>query len=182
MAKKKTAEKVKIEATPVLRAQSDDPTPETPVITKSYIMRDDWIDKGVVNTVAFKSVDGEVQDLLVNGEPAGGGGGVGKEIKITVTGNDSSEQCYVITNLFNTPSDIVALSINEEHNYGFGTQGKIETFVSDGYADVLLLKNGVDIDILPATGYTYTVTGSATPTIQNSYKVTGNCTVTFSAE
>ena len=72
MAKKKMAEKAKIEAAPVLRAQGDNPTP---VITKSYIMRDDWIDKGVVNTVAFKSVDGEVQDLLVNGEPAGGGGG-----------------------------------------------------------------------------------------------------------
>ena len=74
MAKKKMAEKAKIEAAPVLRSGGDDPTPETPVITKSYIMRDDWIDKGVVNTVAFKSVDGEVQDLIVNGEPAGGGG------------------------------------------------------------------------------------------------------------
>jgi len=184
MAKKKTAETANIKAAPILRAESEDPTPETPetpVITKSYSVRDDWKDKGVVNYVAFKSVDGEVQDLTVNGEPAGGGGS-GKEIKVTVAGNDASGECYVITNLFNTPSDIVALSINEEHNYGLGTQGHIETFVSDGYADVLLLKDGVVIDILPATGYTYTVTGSATPTTQNAYKVTGNCAVTFIAE
>ena len=73
MAKKKTAEKAKIEAPPVLRVEPA-PDPEETSITKSYIMRDDWIDKGVVNTVAFKSVDGEVQDVLVNGEPAGGGG------------------------------------------------------------------------------------------------------------
>ena len=72
MAKKKTEN---IKAAPVLRAQGDESTPETPVITKSYSIRDDWKDKGVVNTVAFKSVDGEVQDLTVNGEPAGGGGG-----------------------------------------------------------------------------------------------------------
>lgn len=76
MAKKKMAETANIKAAPVLRAQGggDDPTPETPTVTKSYSVRDDWKDKGIVNYVAFKSVDGEVQDLTVNGEPAGGSG------------------------------------------------------------------------------------------------------------
>jgi len=85
MAKKKTA--------PVLRAQSEDPTPETPetpVITKSYSVRDDWKDKGVVNYVAFKSVDGEVQDLTVNGEPAGGGGDL-SIARVVITNNRTGE-------------------------------------------------------------------------------------------
>lgn len=66
MAKKKNA--------PVLRAQGEDPTPAT--ITKSYAVRDKWLDKSKDNLVEFKSVDGEISDLTVNGEPAGGGGGV----------------------------------------------------------------------------------------------------------
>lgn len=72
MAKKKIEN---IKAAPVLRAQGggDDPTPITPIITKSYCVRDDWKDQDIVNYVAFKSVDGEVQDLTVNGQPAGGG-------------------------------------------------------------------------------------------------------------
>ncbi len=67
MAKKKTTENTK--AAPVLRAGGQDPTK-----TKSYCVRDDWKDINKVNYVAFKSVNGEVQDLTVNGEPAGGGG------------------------------------------------------------------------------------------------------------
>lgn len=182
MAKKKTAETANIKAAPVLRAQGgEQPTPETPVITKSYSVRDDWKDKDIVNYVAFKSVDGEVQDLTVNGQPAGGGG-IGKEIKVTATGGDTNGECYLTIYLFNEITDIRALSINDEHNYGFGTQGKIEMHMPDFHdAEVLLLKDGVTMDIVTATGYTYTVTGSATPTIQNSYKVTGNCNVSFTA-
>lgn len=74
MAKKKTAETANIKAAPVLRSGGDDPTPETPVITKSYSVRDDWKDINKVNYVAFKSVDGEITEVKVNGEPAGGGG------------------------------------------------------------------------------------------------------------
>lgn len=75
MAKKKTEN---IKAAPVLRAGSGGggDQPVTPTITKSYEVRDDWKDKSITNYVAFKSVDGTVQDLTVNGEPAGGGGGV----------------------------------------------------------------------------------------------------------
>ena len=73
MAKKKTAETANIKAAPVLRA--DDGGGQDPSKTKSYCIRDDWKDINKVNYVAFKSVDGDVQDLLVNGEPAGGGGG-----------------------------------------------------------------------------------------------------------
>lgn len=90
MAKKKTAETANIKAAPVLRGGGADPTPETPVITKSYCVRDDWKDKNKVNFVAFKSVDGEVQDLTVNGEPAGGGGG-GGTATVSITNNTSEK-------------------------------------------------------------------------------------------
>lgn len=88
MARKKTAETASLKAAPVLRSQGEDPAPETPTtITKSYCVRDDWKDNGTVNYVAFKSVDGEVQDLTVNGEPAGGGGGSIETVDVTVTNN-----------------------------------------------------------------------------------------------
>jgi len=102
MAKKKTAEKVKIESAPVLRALGgDEPLPEKPVVTKSYSVRDDWKDKGVVNTVAFKSVDGEVQDLLVNGEPAGGGSGGISTATVSITNNLSEALDIFVPSYFN---------------------------------------------------------------------------------
>ena len=85
MAKKKTAETANIKAAPVLRAESggEQPTPETPVITKSYSVRDEWKDINKVNYVAFKSVDGEITEVKVNGQPAGGGGGGTATVQIT---------------------------------------------------------------------------------------------------
>ena len=68
MAKKKNA--------PVLR----DGDNNQPAITKSYAVRDKWLDKAKDNLVEFKSVDGEISDLKVNGEPAGGGGGGGTAV------------------------------------------------------------------------------------------------------
>lgn len=180
MARKKNAEKVKIEAAPVLRSGGDDSTPETPVITKSYIMRDDWKDKGVVNTVAFKSVDGEVQDLLVNGEPAGGGGGVGKTIKITVTGGDQEGECYANVQLGN-PASMRALFITADNNYTLGAQLSQDVTAEDGHVNVLLIKDHLEMDVITADGYTASVTGDAAQTIPGSYNVTGNCTVTFTA-
>lgn len=92
MAKKKTTENIK--AAPVLRSNSGGEQPSTPTITKSYGIRDDWKDKSISNYVAFKSVDGEIQDLTVNGEPAGGGGGGTATIIIT---NSSNSAIFEIT-------------------------------------------------------------------------------------
>lgn len=67
MAKKKNA--------PILRGQSEGgDQPITTTVTKSYAVRDKWLDNAKDNLVEFKSVDGEISDLKVNGEPAGGGG------------------------------------------------------------------------------------------------------------
>lgn len=77
MAKKKN--------TPVLRAGGGG---QDPAKTKSYCIRDDWKDSNKVNYVAFKSVGGDVQDLTVNGEPAGGGG---RFAPVTVNVSNSSQ-------------------------------------------------------------------------------------------
>lgn len=75
MAKKKTEN---IKAAPVLRAQSGGeqptPTPEQ-TGTRTYQIMDPWKDRGVTNLVDVKAVDGEITEVKVNGEPAGGGGG-----------------------------------------------------------------------------------------------------------
>ena len=75
MAKKKTEN---IKAAPVLRAnsESDQPTP-TPeqTETRTYQIMDPWKDRDVVNLVDVKAVDGEITEVKVNGEPAGGGSG-----------------------------------------------------------------------------------------------------------
>jgi len=94
MAKKKNA--------PILRAQGGGGggQPETKTITKSYAVRDKWLDKAKDNLVEFKSVDGEISDLLVNGQPAGGGGGGLAEV--TIINNTANEidvnMIYVDTN------------------------------------------------------------------------------------
>ena len=84
MAKKKNA--------PILRAQGgggDEPATKT--VTKSYAVRDKWLDKAKDNLVEFKSVDGEISDLKVNGEPAGGGGGGASLVKVSIINNTSEE-------------------------------------------------------------------------------------------
>lgn len=89
MAKKKMAETANIKAGPILRAQGEDPSK-----TKSYCVRDDWKDISKVNYVAFKSVNGEVQDLTVNGEPAGGGGFASVAINV-VNSSQNDVQIYM---------------------------------------------------------------------------------------
>lgn len=167
MAKKKTAEKVKIEATPVLRSGGDDPTPETPVITKSYIMRDDWIDKGVVNTVAFKSVDGEVQDLLVNGEPAGGGGGDLGTAEVTFDVSvDNYPEWYGCT----TQAAMPPIFPND------CSTGSI--LGSNGTVTVITYKGCAQLRPSTTSGVSISVTGSAQLGDFGTVYVTGPCTIT----
>ena len=87
MAKKKTEN---IKAAPVLRAGSGGeqpaPTPEQ-TGTRTYQIMDPWKDRDKVNLVDVKSVDGEITDVKVNGEPAGGGGGGGATVVFTNSSN-----------------------------------------------------------------------------------------------
>jgi len=102
MAKKKTAETANIKAAPVLR----DGNSNDPVVTKSYSVRDDWKDKDIVNYVAFKSVDGEVQDLTVNGQPAGGGGGM-RTVSVNCTNDSQNDYSIYIPNIDSNAPGII---------------------------------------------------------------------------
>ena len=158
MAKKKTEN---IKAAPVLR----DGNSNDPVVTKSYSIRDDWKDKDIVNYVAFKSVNGEVQDLTVNGEPAGGGGG----------GNFTSANASIVLN------DVASLEISglayvDPTNDEFYTgdpqinsnrtltvvlyNGGSPWFTMAGFRDAEIVTSG---DIIKNEGF---------------YQITGNCTIT----
>lgn len=159
MAKKKTAEKAKIEATPVLRSQGEEHK------TKSYAVRDDWKDTGIVNYVAFKSVDGEVQDLLINGEPAGGGGGGDlTTCEVVIIDNTADgvtlAMPYLYTNsTINKPVVTVSFAPDE------GTNRAKSVVLFQGAAVI--------------TGATPTaVSGSAT-IVSGIVEVTGDCTITY---
>ena len=62
MAKKKS-----IKAAPVLRSGNEQTK------TRTYQIMDPWKDRGLTNLVDVKAVDGEITEVKVNGEPAGGG-------------------------------------------------------------------------------------------------------------
>ena len=146
MAKKKNA--------PVLR----DGDNNQPTITKSYTVRDKWLDKAKDNLVEFKSVDGEISDLKVNGEPAGGGGGGG---------------------MFTT-AKLTAASDNRVASIPY-------IFTNEGVSTILLeatMDTGDELDIVLVNGTCImttrnTVTGAAEllDADQGIYKVTGNVTL-----
>ena len=160
MAKKKTAETANIKAAPVLRA--DDGGGQDPSKTKSYCIRDDWKDINKVNYVAFKSVDGEVQDLTVNGEPAGGGGGTTAEV--TFVNNTNNEVEIAIPFLDQSPSGYY---FNTDFYAIPGTNNPIITPLYDGQT----------VTMIP--GHTIEVSGSAALEF-SGVKITGNCTITIS--
>lgn len=179
MAKKKTAETAKIEATPVLRALGgEDPTPETPVVTKSYSVRDDWKDRNKVNYVAFKSVDGEVQDLTVNGEPAGGGGGGAPIYNVTwnittgpatvtpfCVGDDGTLNCAMYdpeTGVYQTYNDHVSQRIQDgEHTI------KYVCFNSEGFI------------IIDFSGGSVTSTTGDVTYDGYGFEITGDCSISI---
>lgn len=172
MAKKKTAEKAKIEAIPVLRVEPT-PDPEETSTTKSYAVRDDWKDKGIVNIVAFKSVDGEVQDLTVNGEPAGGGGGGGDLGTAEVT--------------FDVSVD------NYPEWYGCATQAAMPPIFPNDCSAGTILGNSGTVTVITykgcaqlrpssTSGIRISVTGSAQLGEFGTVYVTGSCTIIISAD
>ena len=163
MAKKKTAETANIKAAPVLRA--DDGGGQDSSKTKSYCIRDDWKDINKVNYVAFKSVDGDVQDLTVNGEPAGGGGGGATTAEVTFVNNTNDEVVIQLPFLDHNPFigdyfDTVYTAV----------QGSNEPIITPLY-------NGQTYTSI--AGHTIDLSGSAT-VAGAGVKITGNCTITIS--
>ena len=172
MAKKKTAETANIKAAPVLRDGAQNPTK-----TKSYCVRDDWKDISKVNYVAFKSVDGEVQDLTVNGEPAGGGGG-----------GDFSTAQVTIDNSNNKGSypRIYGSIIDSYNQGGFPptladcTGGEIAPYDPIQTYTVILYKGKAKVSVRGLGGETITISGNVTDLGDTNYLFSGDGTLTIS--
>lgn len=165
MAKKKTEN---IKAAPVLRSGNED---STPAVTKSYCVRDDWKDKNKINYVAFKSVDGEVQDLTVNGQPAGGGGG----------GDFSTATVQIINNnsaLGVTVQGPILLNNMIKADITYSNVWTIAHGSSASYT-VPLASNGTQFFASGMPGGGPTITGDAIwDADANCFIITGNCTIT----
>jgi hypothetical protein len=173
MAKKKTAETAKIKAGPVLRTAGQDPTK-----TKSYCVRDDWKDINKVNYVAFKSVDGEVQDLTVNGEPAGGGGSSDFSVA-HITIKDPGEAGGMLTGPFIV--DGTPWSAQFPNTPAIGTEVYSDDGGTEWIADVVLYKGvaivKLNVDIMTNS------TASGNITKDGSYlKITGDGVINVVAE
>lgn len=171
MAKKKTAETANIKAAPVLR----DGNSNNSVVTKSYCVRDDWKDENKVNYVAFKSVDGEVQNLTVNGQPAGGIPSV--SVKLNVTGQASDSQTIYFS--LATPNGVDALILDDgayKVEYNVNISGGSSETVNVSMLGSRFMLSAED-ESEPVT-----VTGAATVINEDtSYYVlvTGDCEITF---
>ena len=158
MAKKKNA--------PVLR----DGDNNQPAITKSYAVRDKWLDKAKDNLVEFKSVDGEISDLKVNGEPAGGGGGgdfTTAEVTLILDSGSSAgiQGIFIDRNMLWGEEAMVVAGPEDP------TPSKVYTFV---------LYQGKQ-DAFINTGTAKSTTGNVVYD-HGKYEITGDCTITLTGE
>ena len=177
MAKKKTEN---IKAAPVLRAnsESDQPTP-TPeqTGTRTYQIMDPWKDRDVVNLVDVKAVDGEITEVKVNGEPAGGGGGDFSTAQVTID-NSNSQGGY---------PEIYGSIVGSYNTGGFPptladcTEGYIAPSDPIQTYTVILYKGKAKLFINDSAGsHTITVSGNVTNISDTTCVVSGNGTITIS--
>lgn len=161
MAKKKNA--------PVLReggGGGDQPT----TITKSYAVRDKWLDKAKDNLVEFKSVDGEISNLKVNGQPAGGGGGGSATVQII---NNSSPRGVdargpIIVN------NMIMTDMFEAHLWSINMGSSNTYTVPLASSGMQLYVGGIPDEYEPI------ITGDCTWDADNwCFIITGNCTITI---
>ena len=176
MAKKKTEN---IKAAPVLRAHGDEqptPTPEQ-TGTRTYQIMDPWKDRDVVNLVDVKAVDGEITEVKVNGEPAGGGGG-----------GDFSTAQVTIDNSNNKGSyPPIYGSIIDSYNQGGipptlidCTGGEIAPSDSIQTYTVILYKGKAKVSVRGLGGETITISGNVTDLGDTNYLFSGDGTLTIS--
>ena len=84
MARKKKIEEIK--DAPIVKAIIPDPEPEVVSQTKSYMINDKWPNFSKENHISAKITDGNIDEVLINGEPAGGGGATAT---VVVTNNSA---------------------------------------------------------------------------------------------
>ena len=176
MAKKKTEN---IKATPVLRAnsESDQPTPTSEQTgTRTYQIMDPWKDRDVVNLVDVKAVDGEITDVKVNGEPAGGGGGDFSTAQVTID-NSNNQGSY---------PEIYGSIIDSYNEGGLPptlvdcTSGYIAPYDPIQTYTIILYKGKARLSVNASGVTTITVSGNVTDNGDAAYIVSGNGTITIS--
>lgn len=168
MAKKKTEN---IKAAPVLRALGGDqptPTPEQ-TGTRTYQIMDPWKDRGVVNLVDVKSVDGEITDVKVNGEPAGGGGGGVQTAEVIVTNNTNNTVTMTFSRI--QPSGDKQYSYAQIINAASGRSTVVR--------DIILLSNGGAYTFVDGSYNSLSFTGDITEE-DGDIHITGDGTITIS--
>ena len=145
---------------------------------KNYGIHDKWTNINTVNNVEIQSVDGVIENIKVNGEPAGGGGST--TAKVTVIGK-------ALTQFFGNVNggSIAALLKENEEYYNVKDYGEVK--VGDTVHEILLIN---PYDSLPNFFFTVsskqTVTASGNCTVEQfsntEYEVvfTGDCTITIS--
>ena len=173
MAKKKTAETANIKAAPVLRAQSGGeqptPTPEQ-TETRTYQIMDPWKDRGVVNLVDVKAVDGEITEVKVNGEPAGGSGGGTATVQITNNNSPKGVNLWgpIIYN------NVIMTDISRNGTW-LVAAGSTDTFtVPLATGGMQLYVGGVPTSPVPV------ITGGCTWDVDNQcFIITSDCSITI---
>lgn len=162
MAKKKTAETANLKASPVLRAL-DGGGGQDPTKTKSYCVRDDWKDRDIVNYVGFKSVDGEVQDLTVNGEPAGGGGFSSAAVSVANNGQADVRINIAAVDLDNNmiiPEIYADAGTDNDHQCIVTSQGYIDTISQQIQIGGVTATGDITVNTVATGVYQITINGA----------------------
>lgn len=133
---------------------------------KNYGIHDKWTDISKVNDIEIQSVDGVIEDIKVNGEPAGGGGG------------DSDFSIAVMTVIADN-TEIYAPFISKAP-FGGHEWLSAEPIYESGTFNVVLYKGKCSAYVrydgdLP----NITATGNA-EVDENYIDITGDCTITIS--
>lgn len=168
MAKKKTEN---IKAAPVLRADSggEQPTPEQ-TGTRTYQIIDPWKDRDVVNLVDVKAVDGEITDVMVNGEPAGGGGGSTATVQIinNTSGKGVGVRGPIIIN------NMIKTDMYDNHEWTIN-MGSSNTYT------VPLASSGEDFYVtgIPVASNVIMTGGCRWADDDHHFIITGDCTITI---
>ena len=167
MAKKKTEN---IKAAPVLRADvgGDEPTP-TPeqTGTRTYQIMDPWKDRDVVNLVDVKAVDGEITEVKVNGEPAGGGGG------------SLGTATVIVKNNYRNYATVYSIQVNPD-----GQLTAVSNSMMSGQTTTFIRVAVLGDKILFTTEYGRTMvvtSGSAQMKSNTEAIITGDCSLTITA-
>lgn len=183
MAKKKIEN---IKAAPVLRAGSGGeqptPTPEQ-TGTRTYQIMDPWKDRDVVNLVDVKAVDGEITDVKVNGEPAGGGGTSFGPFSVTLHYTVAEpEEISISWDCIGTAGQFTGVFYGARYMEGrnmYRCVNESETFTETGTSVIKVISASPSLRL--TSDNVVSVDGSATLS-GTTVRITGDCDIYLTAE